>query len=40
MKYIVAVALMAATSLAIAHSGGTDALGCHYERATGIYHCH
>lgn len=23
-----------------AHSGGTDASGCHYDHKTGIYHCH
>ena len=22
------------------HSGGTDAYGCHYVRATGEHHCH
>ncbi len=26
--------------LAIAHSGGTDAYGCHNETKTGLYHCH
>jgi hypothetical protein len=25
---------------ASAHSGGTDASGCHNNRATGSYHCH
>jgi hypothetical protein len=23
-----------------AHSGGLDGNGCHYESATGRYHCH
>lgn len=27
-------------SLALAHSGGTDANGCHTNRKTGDYHCH
>jgi len=24
----------------IAHSGGTDKCGCHYNKKTGEYHCH
>lgn len=24
----------------IEHSGRTDSNGCHYDRSTGIYHCH
>ena len=24
----------------ISHSGGTDKCGCHYNRKTGVYHCH
>lgn len=24
----------------LAHSGGTDKCGCHYNRSTGEYHCH
>lgn len=39
MKYLVLLALIF-SSLAIAHSGGTDAAGCHYDRKTGVYHCH
>lgn len=27
-------------SLANAHSGGTDASGCHHDRSNGTYHCH
>lgn len=40
MKYIAAtlVALFAVT--ASAHSGGTNAAGCHIDHKTGIYHCH
>jgi len=25
---------------AVAHSGGTDAAGCHTNSKTGVYHCH
>ena len=32
--------LFLAVGSAYAHSGGTDAAGCHTEKATGIYHCH
>ena len=43
MKRIIA-ALLAALALsatvAWAHSGGTDASGCHYNHKTGVYHCH
>ena len=24
----------------LAHSGGTDKCGCHYNKKTGKYHCH
>lgn len=27
-------------TMTIAHSGGTDSKGCHYNRKTGEYHCH
>ncbi|WP_439618328.1 YHYH domain-containing protein [Shinella sp.] len=27
-------------SVAFAHSGGTDANGCHHDRKRGGYHCH
>ncbi|WP_454766469.1 YHYH domain-containing protein [Cupriavidus campinensis] len=36
----VAVALLTAWGLAGAHSGGTDAQGCHVDHKTGIRHCH
>lgn len=44
-KFIIFVSatILAMTSLAAfveAHSGGTDKLGCHYNRKTGVYHCH
>jgi len=27
-------------TLSVAHSGGTDARGCHTDHKTGWYHCH
>jgi hypothetical protein len=36
-----ALPLHASTSVGfIGHSGGTDSYGCHYNRKTGVYHCH
>lgn len=32
--------LVIAFSLGNAHSGRTDSSGCHYDRKTGVYHCH
>lgn len=40
MKLFCALALLLACGLAAAHSGGTDAQGCHTNRKTGDYHCH
>lgn len=40
MKLFCALALLSACGLAAAHSGGTDAQGCHTNRKTGDYHCH
>lgn len=40
MKTIIAAALFALSATAWAHSGGTDAAGCHYNHKTGEYHCH
>lgn len=34
------VAVMALTASAFAHSGNTDALGCHMDHKTGVPHCH
>lgn len=36
---VLAVAL-SFSSVTWAHSGGTNAEGCHHERKTGGYHCH
>jgi hypothetical protein len=35
-----ALAALFGTSPALAHSGGTNADGCHNNRKTGDYHCH
>lgn len=38
---LTAVLAMGASSVpAVAHSGGTDAYGCHTNHTTGVYHCH
>ncbi|WP_157889129.1 YHYH domain-containing protein [Herminiimonas arsenitoxidans] len=39
-KIIIAMLLVAGTSFAFAHSGGTDKNGCHNDRKNGGYHCH
>ncbi|MDO8385921.1 MAG: YHYH domain-containing protein [Polaromonas sp.] len=40
MKKLLAIALLLASGLAIAHSGGTDKDGCHNDRKAGTRHCH
>jgi len=42
MKKLMLIALLAigTASFAMAHSGGTDAYGCHKNHKTGVYHCH
>jgi hypothetical protein len=40
MKLFCTVVLLLVCGLAAAHSGGTDAQGCHTNRKTGDYHCH
>ena len=37
---LIPLAAILATTTAAAHSGGTDASGCHTNRSTGDYHCH
>ena len=37
---IIFVILMAFGSMGFAHSGNTDASGCHHDRIHGGYHCH
>jgi len=39
-KTFAAIALALVSALAWAHSGGTDSMGCHVDRSTGIRHCH
>lgn len=39
-KLLLATLGLIFTSSLLAHSGGTDAAGCHYDRKTGVYHCH
>lgn len=39
-KTLITIALAALAGLAVAHSGGTDSLGCHHDRKTGTWHCH
>ena len=42
MRILIGIALSAIvlSGQALAHSGGTDASGCHLNHKTGIYHCH
>lgn len=40
MKKLITIAMLLASGLALAHSGGTDSNGCRNERRTGGYHCH
>ena len=39
-KILLAIIGLAFASSLFAHSGGTDAAGCHYDRKNGGYHCH
>jgi len=42
MKLVTLIILstLAFTTTVFAHSGGTDAKGCHKNHKTGGYHCH
>ena len=40
MKIIIAITMLLMSSLAMAHSGGTDKDGCHVDSKTGYKHCH
>ena len=40
LKAIVLVTGVLLAGFAVAHSGGTDASGCHMDHKTGVYHCH
>mgnify|MGYP006895927844 CR=1 FL=1 len=39
-KVLLVLMLSLMAGQAMAHSGGTDASGCHMDHKTGIYHCH
>lgn len=38
--YMVALCALSTSDMALAHSGGLNAEGCHNNRKTGEYHCH
>ena len=41
MKKLFALCVLSLTvTTAFAHSGGTNAAGCHVDHKTGVYHCH
>ena len=40
ISLLIAALLLAFGSLALAHSGGTNAYGCHNNHKTGGYDCH
>lgn len=40
MKKLICAVLATVSLSAFAHSGGTDARGCHVDHRTGVYHCH
>ena len=40
LSLILLISLLFGISEAFAHSGRTDRYGCHYDRTTGVYHCH
>ena len=39
-KLIAGSLLLMFSSIALAHSGGTNSEGCHTKKSTGEYHCH
>ena len=40
MKTVLAIIILLASGLVMAHSGGTDKDGCHVDHKTGLKHCH
>jgi len=40
MKYVVILLFLFSSSLAFAHSGNTNASGCHMDYTYNSYHCH
>lgn len=39
-KILIFIAMTVISTIAAAHSGGTDANGCHMDHKTGSWHCH
>lgn len=39
-KLMLAIVITLFSVGALAHSGGTDAAGCHHDHKRGTYHCH
>lgn len=37
---LISAVLAAGSAAVFAHSGGTDAQGCHIDHKTGVRHCH
>jgi hypothetical protein len=37
---LIILSVIAGATSALAHSGGTDANGCHQDHQRGGYHCH
>ncbi len=40
LMLVLVTLLMSIGSVVYAHSGGTDANGCHVDSRTGVRHCH
>ena len=40
LKIAIGLSIIFTSNFAFAHSGGLDARGGHYNRKTGVYHCH
>lgn len=38
--FVALLFVVALPGVSLAHSGGTDAYGCHHDRKNGGYHCH
>ena len=38
--FMVLILAITTSGIALAHSGGTNAQGCHWNHKTGEYHCH
>ncbi len=40
LAYLTLSLVITVSTAVFAHSGGTDANGCHYDHIHGGYHCH